>query len=280
LAQRFRVPPFIIGATIIAFGTSMPELVVTLTAALKNSPGLALGNIVGSNIANLGLILGIAALLMPVSIAKSDIKKETLSILGVMILMVLFSFDGKIYQIEGIILLIAMGGFIVLTLFRIRTGPAEAETPVIPPHGTAVTVMMIIGGIAALILGGQLLVDGAVTISRMFGVSEYVIGALAVAIGTSLPEVAASVSAALHGKGELAIGNVFGSNAFNVLFVLGTGATIKPITVMENIVPDLVFFVVLTIFPLAILLIKQSLSRWQGVLLLIIYIAYVIKVIA
>ncbi len=279
LATRLKVPPFIIGATIVAFGTSAPELVVTLTAALKGSPGLAFGNVIGSNIANLGLILGLAALTRPIKIAGPTIKPESPVILAVMVLTVLFCFNNVVSRIEGIILLTCLCAVMLLTLKRIGQKDQNQEESFEAQFSTPVSLIISVLGIGALIYGGQLLVNGAIFVSRAMGVSEYLIGVLALAVGTSLPEVAASVSAALHGRGDLAIGNVFGSNTFNVFFVLGTGSTISTMEVAQSIKPDLGFYILLTILPFSILFFRQRIGRMIGILLLCIYTAYVITVI-
>ena len=275
IAARYRVQPYVIGATIIAFGTSAPELAVTLIAAMKGAPDLALGNVVGSNIANLGLILGLAALLRPMLLPKSTLKGEWPTIIMVFVLLIVFGWDGHISRIEGILLLAGMGYSTWLTLKGAKAGRVPVEGAEKPRFNTPISGVLIVVGLALLFFGGRFLVDGAVIIAEAFGVSQWVIGVVIVAIGTSMPEVAASLVAALRGRADIAIGNVLGSNAFNTLLVLGTGGTITPIKASQSIHIDLAVFALLTVLTVGILQARQSLSRTAGALLLAVYIAYI-----
>ncbi len=275
VAARLRIAPFVIGATVVAFSTSVPELVVTVTAGLKGQPSLALSNVVGSNIANLALILGVAALVGALTLPRLTLKFEAPMALVVMILMIGVGWDRSVGRFEGILLLV----FTVIMVLRVLQGlrgPSrtlvETEIPELP---LLPSLLLLTGGLGAMIGGGQLLVNGAIQIATLLGVSSWVIGIAIVSVGTSLPEIAASGMAAYRGRGDLAIGNVLGSNAFNTLFVLGTGATLAPIKIEEQIHLDLVFYGFLTLFPLALLAIWSKIGRPAGLLLLIAYIGYI-----
>jgi cation:H+ antiporter len=276
LAVRFNVRPFVVGATVVAFGTSAPELAVTLTAALRNEPGLALGNVVGSNIANLGLILGLSALVTPIMMAKRQVRQELPVVIGVLAALVVFAWDGSVGRIEGIVLLIGMVVVIVRTI-RISRKESNGSPSSSEEHGSlAPAILMVLGGLLGLFFGGQLLVDGAVQIAEFWGVPEWVIAVVIVAVGTSMPEVAASVVAAVRGHGEIAIGNVIGSNTFNVLLVLGTGSTIRPISVDLDISTDLLVVGLFTLLPGITLLLQRRVPRWTGGLLLAGYVTYLV----
>ncbi|MFH0882540.1 MAG: calcium/sodium antiporter [bacterium] len=277
VAARLRVPEFLIGATVVAFGTSAPELAVTVTAALRGAPELALGNVVGSNIANLGLILGLAALLRPVIAPVESLKNEIWAIAGVIVLLVLFGWNGQVSRIEGIILLAGMAAAMIHSVRGAHKARAlGTHDNQVQHYKTIVAVPILLAGLVLLYFGGQVLVDGAVRIAEAFGVPQWVIGALIVAVGTSTPEVAASVVAAWRGRGDLAVGNVIGSNLFNTFFVLGTGATIRPFIVNINIHFDLILFAGMSVLAVAVMLLRKRLSRTWGGILLMLYVAYVV----
>ncbi|MBS1260735.1 MAG: Inner membrane protein YrbG [Calditrichaeota bacterium] len=273
IAERLHMQPYVIGATVVAFGTSAPELAVTVTAAFRDAPGLALGNVVGSNIANLGLILGLSALITPIVMPRSTVVRELPVILGVLALLLAFSYDRSIERWEGIVLLVAMAAVIVHTI-RTPFVPGVLEEGVQYRYPLLTSIILLAGGIAALFFGGRFIVSGAVTIAEALGVAEWVIGVVIVAAGTSMPEVAASVVAAYRGRGDIALGNVIGSNTFNVLMVLGAGGTIKPIHVRAEIGFDLVIVSALTLVPGITLLRVSRVPRSAGFLLLAGYLAY------
>jgi len=275
IAAKLRVPAYIIGATVVAFGTSAPELAVTLTASLKGAPGLALGNVVGSNIANLGLILGLAALLRPIVAPVENLRSELPFIGAVVVLLVLFGWDSEIARWEGIVLLTGMAVYMMHTLRSTRKARRLGNhNDEVQHYRMMVAVPMTLVGLVALYGGGELLVKGAVQIAEAMGVRQWVIGVLIVAIGTSMPEVAASVVAAYRGRGDLAVGNVIGSNLFNTFLVLGTGATISPMRVTTNIRPDLVIFALLTVLIVGPMLRRGNMSRTMGIIALAAYFGY------
>lgn len=278
VSARLRIPHYVIGATVIAFGTSAPELSVTVTAALQDAPGLALGNVVGSNIANLGLILGLAALLRPVQADRKTFHRDLPVIAAVLFMLLFVAWDRVVTRTEGIVLLVGM----VLAMTHTLRGARKArsltqhEPGEIPRYRMLFAVPMILAGLFLLYLGGQLLVDGAVGIAEALGVKQWVIGVIIVALGTSMPEVAASVVAAVRGHGEIAIGNVFGSNLFNTFFVLGTGASIRPVGVQTNISLDLMIFTLLTVIGVVPIAVRGRLSRTFGALMLLGYLSFIV----
>ena len=246
VAKRFHIPPIVIGLTIVAFGTSAPELTVSVSSALKGSADIAIGNVVGSNIFNTLMIVGCTALFAPIVITRNTLRKEIpLCILSSIVLLICANdvfldkaSENILNRVDGLLLLCFFVIFMGYT-FAIASKPAtieqQAEHPVIEEETEIKSlpwwksILYIIGGLAALIYGGQLFVDGATGIARNLGVSESIIGLTLVAGGTSLPELATSIVAALKKNPEIAIGNVIGSNLFNIFFVLGCSASITPL---------------------------------------------------
>jgi cation:H+ antiporter len=273
IALSFRIPPFIVGATVVGFGTSTPELLVSIDAALKGSAGVAIGNVVGSNIANILLILGVTATIGAVAASWSALKGDLLWMLGAAILAVPVFYDGQVSRFDGLILLAALAGYLYAAL-RQRN---EDDLPEVPGDPTWRAVLFLLLGLGLLMIGARLLVDSATTIARDLGVSEAVIGLTIVAIGTSLPELAASVAAALRGQRELALGNVVGSNIFNILAILGITALIVPIPVDPRfLTTDVPVMLVVTLALLALVVLRGQISRLAGVAMLSGYAAYLV----
>lgn len=233
LALRLGITPLVVGLTVVAFGTSAPEMIVSVSAALKGATDLAMGNVVGSNIANVLVILGVSALIAPILTREHDLRESWWMMVGASVLLIALSLIGPLGLVAGLVLLVGLG----LTLWRqlATAGAADADLPegtgLAPWRNVAIWLAV---GLVALPIGAHLLVQGATDIARAFGVSEAVIGLTLVAIGTSLPELAASVMAALRGRSDLALGNVVGSNIFNILLILGVTALIKPLAVPEQ----------------------------------------------
>lgn len=274
LARRFGLSSLFIGLTIVAFGTSAPELIVNITSAIKGTTDLALGNILGSNIANIFLILGVAAIAAPLLVDKKTVFSDIpFSFFTAILLFILALVGDSFGRIHGIVLL---GGFIVFLLLTLKNRKAPAHETVIHEHSLVLTYALIIGGLIALIIGGQLIVSNAITLATLAGISQTIIGLTIVAIGTSLPELATSVVAARRGNAGIAIGNIIGSNIFNVLFILGITAVMHPIAIPAGAYVDmgigaagsLLLFVVLASQK------KTSVARWFGWLLFSIYIFY------
>ena len=235
LALRLGITPLVVGLTVVAFGTSAPELIVSLSAALRGSTDIAMGNVVGSNIANVLVILGATALVSGIPTKGHDLRESWAMMIGASLLLIALAFTGEIGRIEGMVLLVALA----LVLWRqFSTGSAEdaGELEGAEPGARwRKIILWLAGGLVALPIGAHLLVEGATDIARVFGISEAVIGLTLVAIGTSLPEMAASVAAARRGRADMALGNVVGSNIFNILAILGITSLVKPLPVPQQI---------------------------------------------
>ncbi|MCG7907824.1 MAG: calcium/sodium antiporter, partial [Candidatus Thiodiazotropha taylori] len=221
LADNLGVSPMLIGLTVVGFGTSAPEVLVSVMAAVNGNPGLAIGNAVGSNIANIGLILGVTALVIPLSVHSSVLKREYPILLGVTVICILLMLDGELGLLDGAILLVLLVGVFGWMIYTAKTGEADpiageydAEIPHDVPNQKA--LMLLIGGLILLLISSRVLVWGATNVAVALGVSDVVIGLTIVAIGTSLPELAASITSAMKGEDDIAIGNVIGSNLYNM----------------------------------------------------------------
>ena len=276
LARRMSVPEIIIGLTIVAAGTSAPELFVSMASALKDTPDMALGNVVGSNIFNTLLIVGCSAMAAPMPIAKSTVCKDIpFGIAASLLLLVVVLTGNAISRMEGLLLLAGFAVFMVYT-FRVAMSAGESTATLAASVSTNVwkNCLYILGGLAALIFGSDLFVDSASTVARQLDISEGVIGLTIVAGGTSLPELATSVVAARKGQSAMAIGNAIGSNVFNILLILGVTASISPMQI-EGITK-----VDLTVMLLSILLVwgfsysKYTITRWEGSILMLTFLAY------
>jgi cation:H+ antiporter len=239
LARTFNVSPVVIGLTVVAIGTSAPEFMVSVGAAWRGSPDLATGNVVGSNLANIGLILGIAGLLRPLPVSLRLLKVEVPALVAATVVFAAMAVDGRLSRVEGGVLLVAL---CALTGFNIRA--ARREDPAViaefaneygATDGIGRDLLQIAAGLALLLGGGHLLVDSAVTVARNLGISELIIGLTLVAVGTSLPELATSTVAVLRDEPDIAVGNVVGSNLFNILAVIGPAAVVQPIAVSDEL---------------------------------------------
>ncbi len=294
IALRLGIQPIVIGLTVVAFGTSAPELVVSVTANLTNSGSsdLAIGNIVGSNIANLGLILGLCGGAYALSVNRHIITVEYPILIGVTILFSAMLLGGDLGQLEGLILFIGLLAFItwnVITARRqyemahaaekaIEATAAVDERIMRPSEQPLFDILLVIMGLGGLVLGADWLVNGSRTIALALGISEVVIGLTLVAVGTSLPEVATSLVASFRGEGDLAIGNVVGSNLFNILGVAGLTAAIKPLTAPSTLWIDLLVMLAFTGLVYALVWHRpHRVERWQGLLLLALYIVYTVS---
>ena len=261
----------VIGLTIVGFGTSAPELLVSLEAALTGQPGLAIGNVVGSNIANILLILGISAVMAPLVIPIRKMYRDFGFMLAAMALMWIMLLDGMIGRLDGAILFMGLIGFLAMAFFSGEVEPIDD----MPLPSMPLAWAMTLGGLVGLVLGAGLLVDSASTIARSFGVSEAVIGLSIVAIGTSLPELTTSIIAALRKETEIAVGNVVGSNVFNVFGILGTTALVTPIPAEPRFAQvDMVWMAAATALLVLAALKLGTLPRWLGLGFLTLYAAY------
>lgn len=290
LAQRFRVPEFIVGLTIVAVGTSTPELVVSVLSAAAGNSDVAIGNIVGSNIFNVFLILGVCALIAPLPLTGGNIRRDLPFLTAVSVLLLLLTSDrllglgemDAIGRIDGIVMLLLYIALIRYTIRAERRTAAQATqtTQTEKPQRSRslwLIVVMIAGGLAGLVFGGELFLDSATAIARALGVSESVIAITLVAGGTSLPELASSVVSLLKGKSEMALGNVIGSNIANILLILGLSATIHPLTLGGITRIDLLTVLLSSVllFVTAFTFRRKAVDRWEGAIFLVIYALYI-----
>lgn len=284
MAARFRVPEFIIGLTVMAVGTSMPELTVSMMSALKGSSSMAIGNVTGSNIFNTLVILGICAMIKPVIISKENVRRDIPICIGVSLLLWIATADrlfgisdvDTINRVEGIILLML---YVATIIYSIRSSKgAEDKGTSEPQMGWVKIFGFIIIGLAGLIFGGNLCLDSATAIARAWGVSESIIAITIVAAGTSLPELASSLSAIISKKPSLALGNILGSNIANILLILGASASIKPLTMGDITQLDLGMVVGSAILLMlsALVMGKRRITRFEGALFFAAYVTYVV----
>ena len=279
IAKKFHIPEIIIGLTIVSIGTSMPELFVSITSAIDGYSDMALGNVIGSNLCNLLLILGLSSLIKPVDFQEETRKYEIpMCLLFTIILMIFSNTSGGISRIEAVILLVLFVLFIAYTIYMGKKKSKEDSKVVEEKNKnkTIKNIILIILGIVGLKFGGDFVVNNAVNIAKMFNISEKVISLTILAIGTSLPELVTSVTAAIKGNSDIAIGNIIGSNIFNILLILGVSSVIKPITFNSSYNMDLsilcISTVILALFP--IIPPKNKMSRVNGLIYVLMYGAY------
>ncbi|WP_284162965.1 calcium/sodium antiporter [Frigidibacter sp. SD6-1] len=272
LAHRFRIPPMVIGLTIVGFGTSTPELLVALQAALGGAPDVAVGNVVGSNIANVLLILGVSAVIAPVPVPFASVRADMAVMIGATLVLWVMMLGGLISHVEGALLVLALAVY----LWRSLAGGAHApEEPAHEVSSPWLAGLAMLGGLAGLMLGARFLVDSASEMARAVGVSEAVIGLTIVAIGTSLPELATSLIAALRGNSAIALGNVLGSNIFNIFGILGVTATIHPVPVDGRFPAfDLPFALAAALALVSLSYLHDRVSRGAGAAFLVAYLGY------
>jgi cation:H+ antiporter len=273
IARRYNLSPMVIGLTIVGFGTSAPELLVSVQAALAGQPAIAIGNVLGSNIANVLLILGTSAVIAPLLIPLRKVWRD----LGFMLLATaaiwVMLLDGSVSRVEGVILLI---GLLVFMVTAFMLGGEEPDLDAEPPAGFGISLAQTIGGLIVLVIGARLLVDSASEIARAFGLSEAVIGLTIVAVGTSLPELATSVIAAIRKQTEIAVGNVIGSNIFNIFSILGITALITPIPSDPRFASaDMPWVAGTAVLLVLFAVVLKGIPRIAGAVLLAIYAGYV-----
>lgn len=275
IARRMAIPPLLIGLTVVGFGTSTPELLVSVDAAWRGVPDIALGNIVGSNIANILLIIGLSALVWPIKVMGATLRRDTAVMMAAALVLVPIFAMAQMGRPAGLVL---VAGLVVYLVWAYRqTGEMEAEDVGVPsPASALVSTLWVIGGLVALMVGARLLVDGAVNIARGYGISEAFIGLTIEAVGTSLPELATSLIAAFRRQSEIAIGNIVGSNIFNVLGILGVTALIAPIPVASRfLIFDLPIMIAVSLILTALLLTRPVIGRGIGVAMLAGYVTYI-----
>ena len=281
VAKMLRVPSLIIGMTIVAMGTSFPECSVSINASIAGSNALAISNAVGSNIFNLMVVCGVCTLFCPLAVDKGTLKKEfPFSIIVALVLLGLGSAGMVLGRVDGIVMSVIFAGFLYWMVISAKKARAESqdneeEYEIMPIWKC---IFYIIGGIIAIIAGGDVVVDSATKIAEQFGMSENLIGLTVVAFGTSLPELVTSVVAAKKNEVDMALGNVIGSNIFNILLVLGVAAAISPVAfIMENII-DILVLVVMSLIVWGFAWSKQKLVRGEGIVMLLMYAAYVVYI--
>lgn len=291
LAKKLKVPTLVIGLTIVAFGTSMPELIVNILAVLKGSTEVAFGNIIGSNIANILLVLGVTAIICPIKIERSTIWKEIpFALLAVVVLFIVSNYllidkinISSLTKVGGLIMLCFFGIFIYYTIELARKSKKQLDNQEleIKKHSNWIISLMILGGLVCLYFGGKWVVDGAVFIAQQFGLSEFLISATIIAIGTSLPELMTGINAARKKDTGLAVGNSVGSNIFNIFWILGITALVAPIMIPNFINLDIFLLGIATFLLFLFLFIgkKHELERWQGWMFVLLYVAYIVFII-
>ena len=273
IAAKFGIPPLVIGLTIVAMGTSAPEAAVSITSAIKGNAGITVGNVVGSNIMNILVILGIASLIAPIAVQKSTVKVEIPFMLFVTGLLLLLGYSGnKIGFFEGVVLWVAFLAYLGYLLWSATKNPAEAEEERLRPVWKLLLLVAV--GMGLILWGSDLAVDAASAIAKMLGMSDRLIGLTIVALGTSLPELVTSVAASRKGEADIAIGNIVGSNIFNILFVAGTTALITPVAFEPGFVIDTLIAAAAGVLLWVCVFRKRKLSRLGGGVMLAAYAVY------
>ena len=279
IANKLKIPPLIVGLTIVAFGTSTPEFVVSIKAALNGAAGIAIGNVVGSNIANILLILGIAAMIYPLKCNRKIFLRDYKFLLFVSVLFALLALSGTFVRWHGVLMLAILAGFVYFNYKNSKAGevPEDAFSPLASKNWWTVTGITLLG-LIGIMYGADLLVKGAVDIARILGVSEEIIGLTIIAVGTSLPELATTVVAAIKKQNGVALGNVVGSNIWNIVFIIGLTSTIVDVNVPKQfLVYDIWVMMLATVLLLPTMMTQSKLSRSEGLVFLVLYVAYVVS---
>jgi cation:H+ antiporter len=286
LALRLGVGPLLVGLTVVAFGTSAPEMMVSVKAAYLGQGDISVGNVVGSNICNIGLILGFCAILVPIKVASQIVRIDTPIMIAATALAIAVLYDGSLSRLEGIIFFLLL---VVYVVFSIRFAKKQATDPLaqefaeevkMSKRGVALDVLMVIGGLVMLVFGARFLVDAAIEIAKAFGLSEAVIGLTIVAVGTSLPELATSLVAALKKEADIAVGNVVGSNIFNIFGILGVSAMITPLSSSGITGVDLAVMAAFALVLWGFSATGYRITRTEGLIMLVPYAGYVTWLVA
>lgn len=272
-AKAFGISNFVIGATIVAFGTSLPELGASLAAVVKGLPSIAVANVLGSNIANIGLVLGIAAIASTIFIKWDALKGDIPFLLSSAVATVVVLFDNTVTQLEGLLLIAIYGAFMVYVLEGRKRAPKQAKHGFRPKY-----LAIFMAGVALLYFGADFLIESAKLIMANLGVSAAVVGFVMIAIGTSLPELATSLQAVLKGQGDMAVGDIIGSNTFNSLAVLGPAALVSGIQLQDGLFLNMALVMVLLSFLVSFMILHKKISRFEGMLLLLLYLVVILNV--
>lgn len=278
VAKLLKVPSLIIGLTIVSMGTSAPEAAVSITASVDNSSAIAVSNVVGSNVFNILVVVGACALMKPVLVDNALIKRDIPICIAVTLITLLLALNCTLSRINGIILLVLFVGFMalmIITGIRSKESNQDEDYKVMPAWKS---VLFIIGGIAAVIFGGDLVVDNACLIAESFGISETIIGLTIISIGTSLPELVTSIVATKRGQTDIALGNAIGSCIFNVIFILGMASAIHPITFEFNTIIDIAVALAVAVLAFLFTFKSKSISRFEGILFLLGYAGYMVYI--
>ena len=284
IAKKFNVPAMVIGLTVVAMGTSAPEAAVSITSSLAGQNDMSVANVVGSNFFNILVVLGVSSIIATLPVEKNTIKKDAPFLLIVSGLLFLFGINLRISRVEGLIFLGLFIYFLINTVKNAKNNALDAEEEAaitaevenVVEFSIPKTILLSVIGIVGIILGGDMVVDSATKIATTLGMSANLVGLTIVAVGTSLPEFVTSIVAIRKGETEIAIGNVIGSNVFNILLVLGLATSIKPITISMFALFDIVFMVLVTILLYLFMKKNNSLVRKQGIILVAIYIVYMV----
>ena len=281
IATKFGIPQLVIGLTIVAMGTSAPEAAVSISAAFSGSADITIGNIVGSNILNILIILGISSIIVPIAVAPSTIRIEIPFMIVITIIMLLVGLDGVIRVFDGIIFLVLFAAYLAY-LYGMAKKDKNKNKKNYNEDKKNISItksfLFVIIGLALIIFGSNITVDAATKIAQAFGISERFIGLTIVALGTSLPELFTSVTAARKGNADIAIGNIVGSNIFNILFVIGISALIIPVPFASNFIFDSIIAIATGVILLLCSLGTKKLKRWSGITMFIVYVAYFVLI--
>ncbi len=288
IALRLHLSPLVVGLTIVAFGTSAPELLISIQAALRGSPDIAMGNVIGSNICNLALVLGVTAIINPVKVSSNSLKVDWPVTMGVSLLLYFFVRERFVDSYEGVLFIFILIIYLIVVIRKsrkdtkaARLAMEDADIPDGPSSQLWRDLMFIVIGCAGLYFGSEWFVGSVQEIAVSFGISERVIGLTVVAVGTSLPELVTSIVASYKGQTDLALGNLMGSNIFNILSILGITSIIKEIEVSDQILKnDILWMLVITLLVLPLMVSRRRVSRIDGTILIVVYTVYVIFVIA
>ena len=278
IAAHFKISKLVVGVTIVSFGTSAPELFVSLKAALEGHPDISIYNVIGSNIANIALVLAITAMIFPIPVNVKSMRFDWPIMMLISIVFYVFVLNGMLDRWEGILFVIALVGYILWSLVKSRRDTKSAEEEhAAPSFGMGMSVLMVVVSCVGLAFSSDWLVDGAVAIARSFDISERVISVSLIALGTSIPELATSSIAAFKKEMDISVGNIIGSNIFNLLAVLGISSIITPIGINEKVLQFDIYFmlgIAFLLFVLIMILKRLHLTRWKGVVLLAVYVVY------
>jgi cation:H+ antiporter len=277
LALSLGLTPLVVGLTVVAFGTSSPELVVSVQAALKGNSAISIGNVIGSNIANIALILGLSAVIKPVFVQSSAIKREIPFMIFISVVFTLFVFTKQIDFFAGITFILFLVLYVIISIYISKKEKQnELFGAVKTKYSAIVSILFVVLGLVGLAYGSDLFIEGSVRLAKLLGASEFLIGLTVVAVGTSLPELVTSVVAAIKNEADILVGNIVGSNIFNILAIIGIAAVITSISLDEVKVVDLLVMLFFSIILMPMGFFNKSISRFEGILLLLGYIFYIL----